>query len=74
MDPTELVVDLDVFRRTAPLVRPRLIPLGASLTYFRSRSGNEHDCGRTGWQALFDGTHQIAAAVSFKTVYVKARW
>jgi glycine hydroxymethyltransferase len=34
MDPTDLVVDLEVFRKTAPLVRPKLVALGASLTLF----------------------------------------
>src|SRR5687767_1087266 len=34
MDPAELVVDLEVFRKVAPLVRPKLVALGASLTLF----------------------------------------
>src|SRR5690348_15335359 len=33
-DPVELEVDLDLFRRVAPLVRPRLVALGASMTLF----------------------------------------
>ena len=34
MDPIELVVDLDRFRQVAPLVRPKLVALGASMTLF----------------------------------------
>jgi glycine hydroxymethyltransferase len=34
MDPDELVVDMDLFRKMAPLVRPKLIALGASMTLF----------------------------------------
>src|SRR5512139_1489046 len=34
MIPGELVVDMDLFRATAPLVRPRLVALGASMTLF----------------------------------------
>ncbi len=33
-DPVELEVDLDLFRKMAPLVRPRLVALGASMTLF----------------------------------------
>src|SRR6266581_8115930 len=33
-DPHELVVDIDLFRRTAPLVRPKLVALGLSVTLF----------------------------------------
>src|SRR5690349_18500271 len=32
VDPRELEVDLDLFRRVAPLVRPRLVAVGASMT------------------------------------------
>ena len=34
MDPEELVVDLDLFRRAAPLARPKLVALGLSMTLF----------------------------------------
>ena len=34
MDPVELEVDLDLFRKLAPLVRPKLVALGASMTLF----------------------------------------
>src|SRR5947208_10176207 len=33
-DPVELVVDLDLFRKLAPLVRPKVVALGASMTLF----------------------------------------
>ena len=33
MDPVELEVDLDLFRQVAPLVRPKLVALGACLLY-----------------------------------------
>ena len=33
-DPVELVVDLDLFQKKAPLVRPKLVALGASMTLF----------------------------------------
>src|SRR5437588_7824488 len=33
-DPVELEVDLDLFRKVAPLVRPRVVALGASMTLF----------------------------------------
>src|SRR5882724_6675235 len=33
-DPTELTVDVDAFRRAAPLVRPKLVALGLSMTLF----------------------------------------
>jgi len=34
MDPVELEVDLDLFRKMAPLVQPRLVTLGVSMTLF----------------------------------------
>ena len=34
MDPDELTVDMNVFRKMAPLVRPKLVTLGASITLF----------------------------------------
>src|SRR6266702_6879906 len=33
-DPVELEVDLDLFRKVAPLVRPRVVALGTSMTLF----------------------------------------
>jgi glycine hydroxymethyltransferase len=60
MDPIELTVDLDVFRKMGPLVRPKLIALGASMTLFpfplkaMSEMANEW-----GGKIFFDGAHQI---------------
>ncbi|HLE64021.1 MAG TPA: serine hydroxymethyltransferase [Pyrinomonadaceae bacterium] len=60
MDPIELTVDLDVFRKMGPLVRPKLIALGASMTLFpfplkeMSEIANEW-----GGKIFFDGAHQI---------------
>src|SRR5438445_5133288 len=33
-DPVELEVDLDLFRKVPPLARPKVVPLGASMTLF----------------------------------------
>jgi glycine hydroxymethyltransferase len=60
MDPTELEVDLDVFRKMAPLVRPKLVALGASMTLFpfplQEMSETIAEWGGT---IFFDGAHQI---------------
>ena len=59
-DPVELVVDLDLFRKVAPLVRPKVVALGASMTLFPfplqaiSEIVTEWD-GRV----FFDGAHQL---------------
>jgi glycine hydroxymethyltransferase len=58
MAPTELVVDLELFRKTAPLVRPKLVALGASMTLFpfplqaMSETGAEW-----GGKSFFDGAY-----------------
>ncbi len=59
-DPVELEVDLDAFRRLAPLVRPRLVTLGFSMTLFpypvrEMRAVVEEWGGRV----FFDGAHQL---------------
>jgi len=60
MDPAELVVDLDLFREMAPLVRPKLVALGASMTLFpfplREMSAILSEWGG---KIYFDGAHQI---------------
>ena len=60
MDPDELVVDLDLFRKMAPLVRPKLVALGASMTLFpfplKEMSEVVADWGG---KIFFDGAHQI---------------
>jgi glycine hydroxymethyltransferase len=59
-DPVELEVDLDLFRKLAPLVRPKVVTLGASMTLFPfplqaiSDIVSEWD-GRV----FFDGAHQL---------------
>ena len=60
MDPVELEVDLDLFRKMAPLVRPKLVALGASMTLFPFplRAMNEI-VAEWGGKLFFDGAHQI---------------
>ena len=60
MDPDELVVDMDLFRRMAPLVRPKLVALGASMTLFPFplREMSE-TVAEWGGKIFFDGAHQI---------------
>jgi glycine hydroxymethyltransferase len=59
-DPVELEVDLDLFRKAAPLVRPRLVALGASMTLFpfplREMAEVVAEWGGT---VFFDGAHQL---------------
>ena len=59
-DPVELVVDLDLFRKVAPLVRPKLVALGASMTLFPFPIQAIRDIV-TDWggQVFFDGAHQL---------------
>ena len=60
MDPTELEVDLDVFRKTAPLVRPKLVALGASMTLFPFPLQEMSEIvAEWGGRVFFDGAHQI---------------
>lgn len=60
MDPTELEVDLEVFRKTAPLVRPTLVALGASMTLFPFPLQEMREViADWGGQIFFDGAHQI---------------
>ncbi len=60
MDPVELEVDLDLFRKMAPLVRPKVVALGASMTLFpfplREMSEIVADWGG---RVFFDGAHQL---------------
>ena len=59
-DPVELEVDLDAFRRLAPLVRPRLVTLGFSMTLFpypvRAMRAVVDEWGG---RIFFDGAHQL---------------
>ncbi len=60
MDPIELVVDLEVFRKMGPLVRPKVIALGASMTLFPFPLKEMSEIAAE-WNGkiFFDGAHQI---------------
>lgn len=59
-DPVELEVDLDMFRKMAPLIQPRVVSLGASMTLFpfpvKAMSEVVADWGG---HVFFDGAHQL---------------
>jgi glycine hydroxymethyltransferase len=59
-DPVELEVDLDLFRQMAPLVRPKLVALGVSMTLFPFplRAMGEI-LAEWGGRIFFDGAHQL---------------
>ncbi len=59
-DPIELEVDLDLFRKVAPLVRPKVVALGASMTLFPFPIQAIHDIVSE-WRGhvFFDGAHQL---------------
>src|SRR5690349_16383740 len=59
-DPVELEVDLDLFRKVAPLVRPKVVALGASMTLFPFPLQAMHDIvAEWGGRIFFDGAHQL---------------
>ncbi|HYB10018.1 MAG TPA: aminotransferase class I/II-fold pyridoxal phosphate-dependent enzyme [Alphaproteobacteria bacterium] len=59
-DPKELVVDLDAFRVSAPLVRPKLIALGLSMTLFHQPVAEmKQMIGEWGGRLFFDAAHQL---------------
>src|SRR6266436_4832059 len=59
-DPVELEVDLDLFRKVAPLVRPRLVALGASMTLFPfPLQAMQEVVAEWGGHVFFDGAHQL---------------
>jgi glycine hydroxymethyltransferase len=59
-DPVELEVDLDLFRKLAPLVRPKVVALGASMTLFPFPIQAMHDIvAEWGGRIFFDGAHQL---------------
>jgi glycine hydroxymethyltransferase len=59
-DPVELEVDLDLFRKVAPLVRPKVVALGASMTLFPLPIQAMHDIvAEWGGHVFFDGAHQL---------------
>jgi glycine hydroxymethyltransferase len=59
MDPIDLSVDLDLFARLAPLVRPKVVTLGLSMTLF-PQPVREMKAVMEGWggKLFFDGAHQ----------------
>ena len=60
MDPHELEVDLGLFRKMAPLVRPRVVALGASMTLFPFPLREMSEIvSEWGGKIFFDGAHQI---------------
>ena len=59
-DPVELEVDLDLFRKVAPLVRPKVVTLGASMTLFPFPIQAIHEIvAEWGGYVFFDGAHQL---------------
>ena len=59
-DPTELIVDLDLFRKMAPLVLPRVVSLGASMTLFPFPVRQMSEIiAEWGGRVFFDGAHQL---------------
>jgi len=59
-DPVELEVDLALFRKVAPLVRPKVVALGASMTLFPFPIQAIRDIvAEWGGYVFFDGAHQL---------------
>src|SRR5260370_537977 len=60
VDPHELIVDIDTFRKAAPLVRPKLIALGLSMTLFpQPVSEMKAVIQDWGGRLFFDAAHQL---------------
>jgi glycine hydroxymethyltransferase len=60
VDPRELVVDIDAFRRAAPLVRPKLVALGLSMTLFPQPVAEmKQVISEWGGRLFFDAAHQL---------------
>jgi glycine hydroxymethyltransferase len=60
VDPVELEVDLDLFTKTARLVRPTVVALGASLTLFPFPLRQMSEVvAEWGGALYFDGAHQL---------------
>jgi glycine hydroxymethyltransferase len=59
-DPLELEVDLDLFRQVAPLVRPKVVALGLSMTLFPFPIRAMCEIvDEWGGYVYFDGAHQL---------------
>ena len=60
IDPRELVVDMEAFRRAAPLVRPKLVALGLSMTLFPQPVAEmKQVIAEWGGRLFFDAAHQL---------------
>src|SRR5260370_14114469 len=60
-DPVELEVDLDLFHTVAPLVRPKLVALGASMTLFPfPLQAMQEVIAEWGGPLFFNGAHPSA--------------
>lgn len=60
VDPVELEVDLDLFTKTARLVRPRVVALGTSMTLFPFPIRQMSEVvAEWGGSIYFDGAHQL---------------
>ena len=60
IDPRELTVDIDAFRRVAPLVRPKLVALGLSMTLFPQPVAEmKRVIAEWGGRLFFDAAHQL---------------
>jgi glycine hydroxymethyltransferase len=59
-DPHELVVDIDAFRKLAPMARPRLVALGLSMTLFAQPVAEmKRVIEDWGGRLFYDGAHQL---------------
>ena len=59
-DPHELVVDIGLFRRAAPLVQPKLVALGLSMTLFpQPIAAMKETIAEWGGRLFFDAAHQL---------------
>ncbi|MFI5014605.1 MAG: serine hydroxymethyltransferase [Hyphomicrobiales bacterium] len=59
-DAEELVVDIDLFRRAAPLVRPKLVALGLSMTLFpQPLAAMKEVIAEWEGRLFFDAAHQL---------------
>jgi glycine hydroxymethyltransferase len=59
-DPIELAVDLELFCKVAPLVRPKLVVLGNSMVLFPFPVQTMHEVvSEWGGRIFFDGAHQL---------------
>jgi glycine hydroxymethyltransferase len=59
-DPKELVVDIDAFQRAAPLIRPKLVALGLSMTLFPQPVAEmKRVIAEWGGRLFFDAAHQL---------------